>query len=60
MDPKIVRKLETALEKPIVDAIGRLGLKNLPLLPSHGIVQMMAKAAVAVYEAAVEEHERRK
>ena len=25
MDPKTVRKLETALEKPIVDVIGRLG-----------------------------------
>jgi hypothetical protein len=60
MDPKTVRKLEEALEEPILDVVCRLGLKKLPLLPSHGTVQMMAKAAVAVYEAAVEEHERRK
>ena len=58
MDPKAVHKLETALEKPILDVICRLGLKKLPLSPSHGTVQMMAKAAVAVYEAAVEVHER--
>jgi MinD-like ATPase involved in chromosome partitioning or flagellar assembly len=59
MDPKIVRKLEKALEKPIADVIRRLGRKKLPLLPSRHTVEMMAKAAVAVYEAAVEEHERR-
>jgi hypothetical protein len=58
MDPKIVRKLEKALEKPIADVIRLLGRKKLPLKPSHGTVQMMAKAAVAVYEAAVEEHQR--
>jgi len=60
MEPKTVHKLEKALEKPIFDAICDMGLKKLPLLPSHGTLQMMAKAAVAVYEAAVEEHERRK
>jgi hypothetical protein len=59
MNPNTVRKLEKALEKPILDVVCRLGLKKLPLLPSHGTVQMMAKAAVAVYEAAAEEHERR-
>ena len=60
MDPKTIHKLERALEKPILDVICDLGLKKLPLLPSHGTVQMMAKAAVAVYEAAVEEHKRGK
>ena len=59
MEPKTVHKLEKALEKPILDAVCNLGLKKLPLLPSHGTVQMMAKAAAAVYEGAVEEHERR-
>ena len=59
MAPKTVRKLEEELEKPIADAIRRLGLKKLPLLPSGRTIQMMAKAAVAVYEAVVEEHERR-
>ena len=59
MDTKTVHKLERALKKPILDVICHLGLKKLPLLPSHGTVQMMAKAAVAVYEAA-EEHERKR
>ncbi len=58
MDPKTVRKLERKLEEAIADVMGRLGLKKLPLLPSHHTMEMMAKAAVAVYEAAVEEHER--
>jgi hypothetical protein len=40
--------------------ICRLGLKKLPLLPPQRTMEMMAKAAVAVYEAAVEEHEGRK
>jgi hypothetical protein len=31
-----------------------MGLRRLPLLPSHQTVQMMAKAAVAVYEAVVD------
>jgi hypothetical protein len=48
MDPKTVRKLEKALEKPILDVICRL--KKLPLLPSHCTVEMMAKAATAIYE----------
>jgi hypothetical protein len=43
----------------MADVIRRLGRKKLPLLPSHGTMEMMAKAAVAAYEAAVEEHERR-
>ena len=55
MDPKTVRKLEREIEKSISDVIvGRLGLKKLPLLPSQHTMHMMAKAAVAVYEAAVE------
>jgi hypothetical protein len=60
MDPDTVRKLEAELEKPIAEVIHRLGLKRLPLLPSRRTFEMMAKAAVAVYEAAVEEHDRRK
>jgi len=58
MDPKTVRKLEKELHKAIVDVICRLGLRKLPLLPSHRTMEMMAKAAVAVYEAAVEDHKR--
>jgi hypothetical protein len=60
MDPKTVRKLEKALEQPIAHVIHRIGVKNLPLLPSQRTMEMMAKAAVAVYEAAVEEHQGRK
>lgn len=35
--------------------LNKLGLKNLPLLPAHATVKEMAKAAVAVYEKAVDE-----
>lgn len=54
MDQKTVRKLEEELEKAIADVIRRLGLKNLPLLPSQHTTAMMAKAATAVCEAAAE------
>ena len=60
MDQKAVRKLEKELHKAVADVICRLGLKKLPLLPSHRTMEMMAKAATAVYEAAVEERECRK
>ena len=60
MDPKTVHTLEEELEKPIADVIRRLGRKELPLKPTRHTIEMMTKAAVAVYEAAVEEHERRK
>lgn len=36
------------------------GATKLPLLPSHHTMEMMAKAATTVYEAAVEEHEYQK
>lgn len=54
MDPKHVRKLEEELEDAVADVIRRLGLKDLPLLPSQHTKEMMAKAATAVYEATVE------
>jgi len=55
MDQKTVRKLELELEKAIGDVVvRRLGLKSLPLLPSQKTMHLMAKAAVAVYEAAVQ------
>ena len=47
--------LERELEKAIADVVVvRLGLKSLPLMPPRETIQMMAKAAVAVYEGAVE------
>ena len=58
MDPKTVRKLERDLEKAIADVV-ILRNKNwkYPMLPSRHTIQMMAKAAAAVYETAVESHE---
>jgi hypothetical protein len=55
MHPKKAAKLQRHLEKVIIEAICKLGLKNLPLLPAHATVKEMAKAAVAVYERAVDE-----
>jgi hypothetical protein len=55
MDQKIVDRLEREIEQAIAGVVTRLGLKSLPLLPSHQTMRMMAKAAVAVYEAAVDE-----
>ena len=54
MDPKTVEKLEDKIEEAIADVVVKMGRKRLPLLPSGHTFQMMAKAAVAVYEAAVE------
>jgi hypothetical protein len=54
MDPKKSAKLECHLEKAIIEVICNLGLKNLPLLPAHRTMKEMAKAAVAVYEKAVD------
>lgn len=55
MEPKTVRKLEKKLENAIAEVIVvDLGLKHLPLLPNRHTMQMMAKAATAVYEAAVD------
>jgi MinD-like ATPase involved in chromosome partitioning or flagellar assembly len=60
MDPKTVHNLEKELYEAIADVICHLGLKKLPLLPSQRTMEMMAQAAVAVYEGAVEEHEHQK
>ena len=58
MDPKTVEKLEGKIEEAIAEVIVKMGLKKLPLLPSRQTMHLMAKAAVAVYEAAVENCER--
>jgi hypothetical protein len=58
MDEKTVRKLERDLEDAIAGVIVRLGLRKLPLLPARHTMHLMAKAAVAVYEAAVENQDR--
>ncbi len=57
MDEKIVRKLEKRIEKAIIEVTTDMGLRSLPLLPSQQTIHLMAKAAVAVYEAADENHD---
>ena len=57
-DPKIVEKLEGKIEDAIAEIIVKMGLKKLPLLPSRHTMHLMANAAVAVYEAAVENCDR--
>ena len=54
MDQKTVRKLERELEDAITGVVARMGLGELPLLPSQQTMHLMAKAAVAVFESAVE------
>ena len=54
MDQKTVKKLEEKIEEAIAEIIVKMGLKKLPLLPSDHTLHLMVKAAVTVYEAAVE------
>lgn len=59
MNQKVVRKLENEIEDAVAEVVMRLGLRDLPLLPSQQTMHLMAKAAVTVYEAAIENrHER--
>ena len=59
MDPRTVSKLEQKILEAIFEIVIKMGLKKLPLLPSHQTVHLMAKAAVAVYEVAVENSQSR-
>ena len=54
MDQQAVSMLERKTEKAIGEVIVKIGSKRLPLPPSQQTTHLMAKAAVAVYEAAVE------
>ena len=54
MDPKTAETFEQKIEEAIADIIVKMGLKKLPLLPARQTMHLMAKAAVTVYEAAVE------
>jgi hypothetical protein len=58
MDQKAVDKLEGKIEVAIAEIIVQIGLKNLPLLPARTTMHMRAKAAVTVYETAVESRRR--
>ena len=54
MDQRTADRLEREIKQAIAGVIARLGLKKLPLLPSQKTMRMMAQAAVAVYDAAVD------
>ncbi len=54
MKPDLVEKLEDLLEQAIADALESKKLKKLPVKPRREITHLMAKAAAAVYEGAVE------
>ena len=54
MKPKVIEQLEELLERAIADALESKKLKKLPVKPRREITHLMAKAAVAVYEGAVE------
>ncbi len=58
IDPKTVEKLESKIEEAIAAIIVKMGVRNLPLLPSRHTMHLMAKAAVTVYEAADENCDR--
>ena len=58
MDTKIVKKLEGKIEEAIAEIIVTMGLKKLPLLPPRQTMNLMANAAVAVYQAEVEKTRR--
>lgn len=54
MNDMTVKLLEARIEAAVADVILELGLRRLPLLPSRRTMHLMAKAAVATYETAVE------
>jgi hypothetical protein len=58
MDQKTVEKLAGKIEEASAEIIVKMGLKKLPLLPTRQTMHLMAKAAVTVYEAAVENQRR--
>ena len=58
LDPKTVEKLEGKIEEAIAEIIVKMALRKLPLLPSRHTIHLMAKAAVAVNEAADENYDR--
>jgi hypothetical protein len=57
VEPKIVEKLEENIEEAIAAIMSKMGSSKLPLMPSGHTLHLMAKAAVTVYEAAVENQE---
>ena len=58
MDQKTVRDLEREIENAVAEVIHAMAGGQLPLMPSQRTIHLMAKAAVTVYEAAVENDDR--
>ena len=54
MDQKTVEKLDGKIEEGFAEIIVKMGFQKLPLLPGRQTMHLMAKVAVTVYEAAVE------
>lgn len=54
MEQKVVRKVEQNIEDAVAKVISDMGFKRLQLLPTRQTMHLMAKAAVTVYETAVE------
>ncbi len=58
MDSKTVEKLEAKTEDAIAEIMQKIGVRKLPISPVRRTLHLMAKAAVTVYEAAVENQSR--
>jgi len=58
MEQELVHALEAEIEAVIKDVMSRQKEPPLPRPPSRATMHLMAKAAVTVYEAAVENHRR--
>ncbi len=54
MKREFVDSLESLLEETISEVLERLKKRELPLKPNRQTIHLMAKAAVTVYETAVE------
>ncbi|QDU92640.1 hypothetical protein [Lignipirellula cremea] len=54
MEPQTVERLEEKIEEALAEIFVKRGIKKLPLLPDRRTMHLMAKAAVTVYEAAIE------
>jgi hypothetical protein len=59
VDHRVVEQLEDKIERSVALICQSMGKGELPLLPSPRTMHLMAKAAVAVYEAAVENQQSR-
>jgi hypothetical protein len=54
MDHKQVEQLERRIEEELAAIMDDMNARHLPLVPSPRTLHLMAKAAVTVYEAAVD------